>query len=91
MFDPISKDGYSVRKADSLEEVQLAQKLRYEVFNVELGEGLESSLEEKRDEAMDGRDGGDRRLILHRMKSTVTRYWSLGGHVFMQTTASKKY
>ena len=49
MFDPIFKDNYCVRKADSLEEVRMAQKLRYEVFNVELGEGLESSLEDQRD------------------------------------------
>lgn len=50
MFDPIFKNDYCVRKADSLEEVQLAQKLRYEVFNIELGEGLESSFKDQRDE-----------------------------------------
>lgn len=50
MFDPIFKGDYAMRKADSLEEIQLAQKLRYEVFNIELGEGLVSSSQVKRDE-----------------------------------------
>lgn len=50
MFDPVFKGDYCVRRADSREEVQLAQRLRYEVFNVELGEGLESSFKDKRDE-----------------------------------------
>ena len=50
MFDSLFKGDYRVRKADSLEEIQLAQRLRYEVFNVELGEGLASSLKDQRDE-----------------------------------------
>ena len=50
MFDPIYKGNYFVRKAETLEEIHLAQRLRYDVFNVELGEGLESSLQGKRDE-----------------------------------------
>ena len=50
MFDPIFKGDYCVRKANSFEEIQLAQKLRYDVFNVELGEGLASSSKDKRDE-----------------------------------------
>src|SRR5215467_13116881 len=34
---------YEVLLATSLDEVQACQRLRYEVFNTELGEGLESS------------------------------------------------
>lgn len=49
MFEPICRNDYCVLKADSLEEIQSAQQLRYEVFNVELGEGLESSFKDKRD------------------------------------------
>jgi len=51
MFDNIFKGrNYVIRKADSDEDVRLAQKLRYEVFNVELGEGLVSSASIQRDE-----------------------------------------
>ena len=49
MAEPICKDDYCVRRAGSPEEVRAAQRLRYEVFNVELGEGLESSLEQELD------------------------------------------
>ena len=51
MFGPLFEEShYVVRKADSPEEVKLAQKLRYDVFNVELGEGLTSSVEDQLDE-----------------------------------------
>ncbi len=50
MFEPIYKGDYLVRKAETLEEIHLAQILRYDIFNVELGEGLESSLKGQRDE-----------------------------------------
>lgn len=50
MFDPIFKGNYQVRKAELPEELLMAQKLRYEVFNVELKEGLESSAKDERDE-----------------------------------------
>ena len=41
---------YRVRLAANLDDVRRAQRLRYQVFNVEMGEGLESSLECGRDE-----------------------------------------
>ena len=50
MFDPIFKGDYCMRKANSPEEIQLTQRLRYDVFNVELGEGLASSSKDQRDE-----------------------------------------
>jgi len=40
---------YSVRFADSGEEIEAALKLRFEVFNLELGEGLASSFQTGRD------------------------------------------
>ncbi len=40
---PSPTASYSVRIADCDEGVRAAQKLRYSVFNIELGEGLESS------------------------------------------------
>ena len=40
---------YIVRLAESEEDLQAAQTLRYKVFNLELGEGLESSHENERD------------------------------------------
>jgi len=49
MDTPILKGNYRVRKACSAEEITAAQSLRYEVFNVELGEGLAASVEQKLD------------------------------------------
>ncbi|GAB5408837.1 MAG: hypothetical protein BalsKO_12020 [Balneolaceae bacterium] len=41
---------YSVRIAQNRAEVEEALKLRFDVFNIELGEGLESSFHQKMDE-----------------------------------------
>lgn len=41
---------YSVKIAQNREELEQALKLRFDVFNIELGEGLESSFENKMDE-----------------------------------------
>lgn len=41
---------YSVKIAETREEVLEALKLRFDVFNIELGEGLDSSFENKMDE-----------------------------------------
>jgi putative hemolysin len=45
----ITKAGYSVRFARSAEELRAVQQLRFEVFNLELGEGLEESYQTGRD------------------------------------------
>jgi putative hemolysin len=45
----ISTNRYNVRFAQAKEDLQAAQSLRYRVFNLELGEGLESSHENERD------------------------------------------
>ena len=41
---------YTMRVASSMEEIRAAQELRFEVFNLELGEGLASSYTTGRDE-----------------------------------------
>jgi putative hemolysin len=41
---------YSVKLAENREEVEKALRLRFDVFNIELGEGLTSSFENKMDE-----------------------------------------
>ena len=38
-----SHGGYEMRMAESMEEVRRAQRLRFEVFNLELNEGLSES------------------------------------------------
>ncbi len=43
MISLLGSKGYLVRKTRSQADVVLAQRLRYEVFNVELGEGLATS------------------------------------------------
>ena len=42
---PSPTSAYQCRIADCDEDVRFAQKLRYNVFNMELGEGLEASLQ----------------------------------------------
>ncbi len=42
--------GYSVRLAESLDDIRAAQRLRFEVFNIELNEGLVTSYFNGRDE-----------------------------------------
>ncbi len=49
MFE-ISGGKYTVRLAQSREEVESALRLRFYVFNIELGEGLDESYEKKLDE-----------------------------------------
>lgn len=46
----ISSGKYSVRLAKNREEIESALRLRFYVFNVELGEGLQESYENKMDE-----------------------------------------
>ena len=46
----ISENLYTVRLAKSPEEIDAALRLRFEVFNLELGEGLEASFITQRDE-----------------------------------------
>jgi len=49
--EPLQRTGrYTVRFARSPEELAAIQKLRFEVFNLELGEGLEESFRTGRDE-----------------------------------------
>lgn len=45
----VSNNKYLVRFAMAREELQQAQRLRFEVFNLELGEGLDSSYENRLD------------------------------------------
>ena len=46
----IETSKYSVRLARNMDEIERAQQLRFEVFNLEMGEGLESSYFSLRDE-----------------------------------------
>jgi len=43
MFSLLSKTGYKVRTTRALPDIEAAQRLRYEIFNIELGEGLSAS------------------------------------------------
>lgn len=49
MFGINSRNEYLVRTTRSVEDLHAAQKLRYQVFNLELGEGLVSSSQHERD------------------------------------------
>lgn len=40
-----SSTGYKVRTTRAMDDIKAAQRLRYEIFNLELGEGLEESRE----------------------------------------------
>ena len=46
----IDRGRYSLRFATSARELEAAQRLRFEVFNLELGEGLDESFATGRDE-----------------------------------------
>lgn len=48
-FTPFSDNRYTVRLATSFAEIDLAQKLRFDVFNLELKEGLSASYITQRD------------------------------------------
>ncbi|MCB9898229.1 MAG: GNAT family N-acetyltransferase [Planctomycetes bacterium] len=58
----LTEDRYLVCFAQTLDELHAAQRLRYEVFNVELGEGLDSSHLTRRDE--DPFDAGCHHLLV---------------------------
>ena len=58
----IHEDRYRIRFAQTPDELNAALRLRYEVFNLELGEGLESSHLSGRDE--DAFDAGCHHLIV---------------------------
>lgn len=45
MFSLLSSAGYKVRTTRATTDIEAAQRLRYEIFNVELGEGLAGSRE----------------------------------------------
>lgn len=45
MFSLFSSTGYKVRTTRATTDIEAAQRLRYEIFNVELGEGLAGSIE----------------------------------------------
>jgi putative hemolysin len=58
----VASADYTVRLASTVDEIQAAQRLRYEVFNLELGEGLASSRVAARD--IDPFDGACDHLIV---------------------------
>lgn len=60
---------YRVRLARDLDEVQALQRLRFEVFNRELGEGLASAWESGRDE--DAFDSGCDHLLVEEIASGI--------------------
>ena len=45
MFALFSSTGYKVRTTRAMDDIEAAQRLRYEIFNLELGEGLAESRE----------------------------------------------
>ncbi len=45
MFSLFSSTGYKVRTTRASDDIEAAQRLRYEIFNLELGEGLAESRE----------------------------------------------
>ncbi len=45
MFALFSTTGYKVRTTRAMDDIEAAQRLRYEIFNLELGEGLAESQE----------------------------------------------
>ena len=42
-FPALEKSGYRLRLAESPEDLERVQRLRFEVFNLELGEGFEEA------------------------------------------------
>lgn len=58
----LSEGRYEVRFARTMEELDAVLKLRFEVFNLELGEGLDSSFETGRD--IDAFDAGCHHLMV---------------------------
>ncbi len=71
---------YRLTFARTLEELRTLQRLRFEVFNLELGEGLASSFES-------GLDRDDLDEIMHHILITDTRTGEVVGTYRMQTAA----
>lgn len=78
--DGVRSGPYRLTFARTLEELRALQRLRFEVFNLELGEGLASSFESGLD-----RDHLDR--IMHHILITDTRSGDVIGTYRMQTAA----
>ncbi|MEP7270061.1 MAG: GNAT family N-acyltransferase [Acidobacteriota bacterium] len=78
--DEIRDGRYFVRFVDSLDELDKVLRLRFEVFNLELGEGLDSSFATGRD-----RDRYDRSC--HHLAVYDSRYEQLVGTYRIQTSA----
>ena len=49
-FEPVVRSGYCMRLARNADDLERVQRLRFEVFNVELREGFASSWETGRDQ-----------------------------------------
>lgn len=87
---------YELRFAANLDDLRAVQRLRFEVFNLELGEGLESAYDLGRDEdefdavchhlmVIDREDGsvvGTYRLMTHAMAMSRGRFYSEGEYDF---------
>jgi putative hemolysin len=66
----LSTNKYEVQFAQNEDDLSAAQRLRYEVFNVELGEGLKASGETRRDEDIYD-DQCDHLLVIFRQTGAV--------------------
>jgi putative hemolysin len=71
---------YRVSFARTVEELDAIQRLRFDVFNLELGEGLETSFET-------GRDVDEFDAVCHHLQVTDLRDGAVVGCYRMQTTA----
>ena len=78
--DEVRSGPYRLTFARTLEELRALQRLRFEVFNLELGEGLASSFESGLDQ-----DGLDE--VMHHILITNTRTGEVVGTYRMQTAA----
>lgn len=78
--DEVRSGPYRLTFARTLEELRSLQRLRFEVFNLELGEGLASSFES-------GLDQDDLDEIMHHILITDTRTSEVVGTYRMQTAA----
>ena len=78
--DEIRSGPYRLAFARTLEELRAVQRLRFEVFNLELGEGLASSFES-------GLDEDDLDEVMHHILISHTRTGEVIGSYRMQTAA----
>ncbi len=78
--DVVKSGPYRLTFARSLEDLRALQRLRFEVFNLELGEGLESSFES-------GLDEDDLDQVMHHILITDRRRGEVVGTYRMQTAA----